>query len=206
MVFLGNFFKSNSYPAHIFSNLLRKFLNQRFQPPTLVLTVPKKILYESFPYIGIYTKLLKKELMLSMSHLYPMAEIRFCFTNPLTIQSLFKFKDKLPEFMRSGVVYEYSCPKCNLGTYIGSTERLLHVRYSSHKGVSHRTGCGLNVKEASAIRDHSNICNKSLNIKDFTILASTGNSTDLRILESLFIKSHNPKLNSDSSSIPLSIA
>ena len=135
-----------------------------------------------------------------------MANFKFCFTNPLILQNLFKFKDALPELMQSGVVYKYNCPKCNLGTYIGSTERLLKVRIDSHKGISHRTGSKLNVKEISAIRAHSEKCSRVIDSKDFRILAKTRNISDLLILESLFIKSHSPKLNSDTSSTPLCIA
>ena len=135
-----------------------------------------------------------------------MATFRFCFTNSQTIQSLFRFKDSLPELMQTGVVYKYTCPKCNLGTYIGSTERLLKVRIDSHKGVSHRTGSLLNVKENSAIRAHSQKCRSKINTNDFKILTKSKNNVDLLILESLFIKSKTPNLNADTSASPLSIA
>ena len=105
--------------------------------------------------MGVYSKMLKRELENSLDKLYPMASFRFCFVNNQTLQSLFKFKDNLPELLQTGVIYKYNCPKCKLGTYIGSTERLLKVRIDSHKGVSHRRGSPLNVKENSAIRTHS---------------------------------------------------
>ena len=122
------------------------------------------------------------------------------------MQCLFRFKDTLPELMQSRVIYKYSCPKCNLGTYIGCTERLLKVRIDSHRGTSYRTGCTLNVKENSAIRSHCKKCKLDISTKDFKILSRANCSSDLLILESLFIKSHIPNLNSDSSSTPLYIA
>ena len=135
-----------------------------------------------------------------------MAEFRFCFTNPHTLKSLFKFKDSLSSLMQSGVVYQYTCPKCNLGTYIGSTERLLHVRISCHRGISYRTGLNLTTKETSAIRSHSQKCKQKIECEDFKILAKSRSASDLHILESLYIKSKIPTLNSDTSSTPLSIA
>ena len=175
-------------------------------PISNIATIPKKVIYVSLPYVGIYNKCLKQELTKTLSTLYPMANFRFCFPNPFTIQNLFKFKDSLPELMQSQVVYKYTCPKCNLGTYIGSTERMLRVRIDSHRGVSHRTGCDLNTKEASAVRSHSDKCTKLLKYQDFKILAKANNSQDLLILESLFIKSNIPHLNNDTSSTPLYIA
>ena len=66
-----------------------------------------------------------------------------------TIGSLFKFKDRLPSDMTSGVIYLFTCPNCSLGTgsYIGSTERMLRVRVAGHLDTSHRTGIDLGVKE-----------------------------------------------------------
>ena len=75
--------------------------------------------------------------------------------NPKTIASLFKFKDSVPKLMRSLVVYKYTCPRCNLGTYLGSTKRMLKVRIDSHWGISYRTGCNMKTKEFSSIRNHS---------------------------------------------------
>ena len=45
-------------------------------------------------------------------------------------------KNALPVQLRSGVVYQYTCPKCNLGFYIGCTIRQLRVRVAAHGGIS----------------------------------------------------------------------
>ena len=73
--------------------------------------------------------------------------------NPFTLGSLFKFKDRLPSDMNSGIVYLFNCPKCTLGTvsYIRCTERMLKVRVAGHLGPSHRTDDTLGVKENSEI-------------------------------------------------------
>ena len=69
--------------------------------------------------------------------------------NPLTIGSLFNFKDKLTCNMRSGVIYLCNCPKCILGTgtSVGCTERMLRVRVAGYLGYSHRTGEPVQVKK-----------------------------------------------------------
>ena len=126
--------------------------------------------------------------------------------NPRTIGSFFRFKDTVPTMMRSLVVYKYTCPRCNLGTYLGSTKRMLKVRIDSHRGVSHRTGCALKKKEFSSIRDHADKCKIPVNYENFEIISQATNETSLLILESLCIKQLVPSLNSQSSSAPLFIA
>ena len=126
--------------------------------------------------------------------------------NPKTIGSLFRFKDTVPKLMRSLVVYKYSCPRCNLGTYLGSTKRMLKVRIDAHCGVSHRTGCSLNKKEFSNIREHAKKCKTSITYDQFEIIGQAANETSLLILESINIKKLVPSLNNQSSSAPLYIA
>ena len=143
---------------------------------------------------------------MTLEQLYPYLNFQFVFKNPPTINSLFKFKDSLPELMRSSVVYKFSCPKCNLGRYIGCTNRMLRVRIDSHRGVSHRTGVSLSRKEFSAIRDHTNSCHHVIQYTDFKILSQASNSQSLQYLESLLIKQLSPSLNSSASSVPLFIS
>ena len=152
--------------------VLNKFLSNIFQPKPLILTAPKKVLYVSLPFSSNSNNL-KRELLTVLTKLYPYVDFRFVFKNPLSIGSLFSFKDTLPELMRSSIIYKFTCPKCNFGTYIGCTKRLLKVRIDSHRGVSHRTGCTLRTKENSSIRSHSYACNHNITYADFRIIAST---------------------------------
>ena len=148
----------------------------------------------------------KRELTLVLQQLYPYVNFQFVFKNSLSINRLFKFKDTLPELMRSSVVYQFSCPKCNFGTYIGCTNRMLRVRIDSHRGVSHRTGSTLSRKEFSAIRNHTDQCHHNIQYDDFKILTQAENRQSLQYLESLYIKQLTPALNNMTSSVQLSIA
>ena len=150
--------------------------------------------------------MLKKELTNILMKFYPYVDLKFVFKNPLTIGSLFSFKDTLPELMRSCVVYKFNCPKCNFGTYVGCTKRLLKVRIDSHRGVSHRTGCTLKSKENSPVRSHANSCHHIVQYSDFKILAQAPNHHSLPFLESLCIKKLAPHLNTQTASVPLHIA
>ena len=155
--------------------------------------------------MGHLSKVIKKELIQLLENNYSYAKFHFIFKNPLTISSLFKFKDSLPELMRSSVIYQFSCPKCNLGNYVGCTNRLLKVRIDSHRGISYRTGSKLSKPEFSSIRNHSYQCKHKLEYSDFKILAQAQNSSCLFLLESLFIKQLKPLLNNSITSVPLNI-
>ena len=204
--FLSKFFIQNSFPTNVFPKIVNKFLDHKFNPKIKISTAPKKIVYLALPFMGLLNKQIKTELNSNLSRLFPMAEFKICFINNFKIGNLFRFKDTLPKLMRSRVVYKYNCPKCNLGTYVGSTDRLLKIRIDSHRGVSYRTGNPLNTLEPSPIRSHNSNCNSNIVYDNFSILSTANSQQDLLILESLFIKSHSPLLNNNVSCIPLSIA
>ena len=207
--FLSEFFKANSFPDFLLPKLFNKFLNQVYQPSEPNYNVPKLKLHFSFPYLGSnLTPLLEKELNKTLSKLLPFVDFKFIFCNPLTIGSLFRFKDSIPELMRSNLVYLYKCPCCKQGRYVGCTQRRLQVRICSHRGISYRTHQNLTNKEASAPRDHALQCKTPLQFEHFQILSTlpSKNRSHLPILESLQIKHLQPNLNLNSTSTPLLIA
>ena len=138
--------------------------------------------------------------------MFPALDIRLISKNPKTLGSLFPFKDRLPALMQSLVVYQFSCPKCKIGKYVGATKRLLKVRIDSHLGRSHRTGCLLKTQEFSSIRDHCKKCKSNFSYSDFQIVAHAPNIHSLPILESLFIKQLVPSLNNQNASTVLYIS
>ena len=203
--FLEKYFSKNGYPSHVFQKMVKIFLDNIFSPKVIEHTVPKKLIYISLPYMGHLSKVIKKELIQLLENNYSYAKFHFIFKNPLTISSLFKFKDSLPELMRSSVIYQFSCPKCNLGNYVGCTNRLLKVRIDSHRGVSYRTGSKLTKPEFSSVRNHCCQCKHKVEYTDFKILGQAQNRSCLFLLESLLIKQLKPLLNNSTSSVPLNI-
>ena len=202
MSFLKSYFSKNCYPYHIFDNLINWFLDNIFRPKPVLCNVPRKQMYVSLPYVPD-ASFLKRQLTEFLGNMYPYVKFHFIFKNPLTIGSLFTFKDTLPELMRSYTVYLFSCPNCQLGNYVGYSNRLVKVRIDSHRGVSYRTGCDLAKKEFSAIRNHSLTCKHTIKYSDFKILSQSQNSYSLPFLESLYIKQLSPNLNNSTSSVPL---
>ena len=202
---LRKYFKDNNYNSFNFEYLVNKYLWNIYRPKPVIFTVKKDIRYVKFPYIGTLSNKLTKQLQSVLQNKLPSLEFKIVFINPLKIGNLFNFKDKLCPLMRSLVVYKFTCPRCNLGTYIGCTKRLLKVRIDEHRGLSYGTQNLLKNPPFSNIRDHSNKCKLNINYSDFSILAQSNNIYELNILESLFIKQYHPMLNKDQSSVPLYI-
>ena len=92
--------------------------------------------------------------------------------------------------MRSSLVYKFS----SVSEYVGSTT-----------GRSFRTGSLLTIPSHSNIRQHALSCGVPVSIDNFNVVGNTKFSTDLRILESLFIHKLKPRLNDAQSSFPLHI-
>ena len=206
--FLRNFFKTNNYPSYVFDRAVNRFLSNVYKPKIPVPDVPKLVRYLSLPYFGSRTKSFQKELKQIINKAVPFMDLRLVFSNPNKMQNLFKFKDNLPTLMHSGVVYEFTCPNCKLGSgtsYIGSTQRLLKVRISDHLLISHRTNTTVK-KEPTAVSEHCNRYKHKSTKDNFKILKSAKTKGDLLISESLLIKKHHPSLNKDVSCLPLYIA
>ena len=106
--------------------------------------------------------------------------------------------------LKSSLVYKFSCAQY-ASEYVGMTARTLVIRIDEHVGVSYRRGARLTQPPHSAIRDHRDRCGTVFDTSNFKILANASCTTNLRILESLYIYKAKPILNNQLSSYPLSI-
>ena len=71
------------------------------------------------------------------------------------LSSFLSFKDVIPKFLRSHVVYKYKCQCCG-ALYSGQTSRHLHTRVAEHLGISHLTGRQLACLSQSSVHTHIN--------------------------------------------------
>ena len=194
--FLKDYFINNCFPPYLFHKHVKQFLNQIYNNRTKFSTVSRQKLYVKFPYYGYITDKITKDLNSFFSKFYPQLQITIVNVNSLSVQSFFKHKEALPEYLCSSVIYKYNCMSCN-AHYIGSSTRQFRCRIDEHRGFSVRTGLPLQSPPFSAIREHSQQNDHALSPQQFKILAKT-NSTDLRLLEALYIYRTKPPLNSTS--------
>ena len=123
-------------------------------------------------------------------------------------QSFLGFKDKVPNNLRSHLLYKYTCNSCK-AIYIGKTRRHYLVRVFEHLGISLRTHKKFtynpNNKCNSAILNHVN-CKKCVgDVQNFKIIGSATKDFQLKIKESLLIRKNKPTINGADQSVPLEL-
>ena len=132
-------FNLNGFPTHMFAQLVRHFLNNLFEPKPHLLTVLKKIVYVYLPFTGSHSLDIRTQISRLCGAAHPHPNIRYVFRSSTRLSSFFPFKDKVPKFLRSCVVYLLKC-RCCSASYVGQTTRHLHTRVSGHIGISPLTG------------------------------------------------------------------
>ena len=200
--YLQKKFSTNFFPPHMFDKIVASYLDSIFRPQMVDFSVPKMVVYLKLPFLGPKSTDLTKLLKEILTPLFPHVDFKYILSNSFNLGSFFRVKERIPKLLRSSVVYKYTCASCN-ACYIGETSLQLTVRISKHKGLSFRTGLPLTNPENSAIRDHAFQQDHPILNDNFAIIKPFNSVTDGRILESIYIKSQNPSLNNNISSIRL---
>ena len=92
-------------------------------------------------------------------------------------------KVPVPSMIRSGVVYQITCPSCET-SYVGYTTRHLQTRISEHRRLK------------GPMKAHLRKCKVYMDDCQIKILASSSKSeTYLQTLEALYIRELKPKIN-----------
>ena len=131
---------------------------------------------------------------------------KIVFKTSRRLSSCFVFKDKFPKSLLSGVIYKFSCTKCNL-SYIGCTKRYWEERLSEHTHISALTGKPLTGRQVFTPMQHQINCCKETKISrdNFSIVGFEKDPYLVQVKESLLIKSSRPQLNGNLTSVPLSL-
>ena len=129
----------NGYPANSFDRCLKSFLNRVFQTKRIVATVPKREVTILLNYLGPATLKVRTSLVKYLGKRLPSCKFRVVFKSSNRMSSWFTFKDKISKALRSKVVYQFQCGRCN-SAYVGKTMRHLGVRAAEHLGRSALTG------------------------------------------------------------------
>ena len=134
----------------------------------------------------------------------PYCNVQFVFQTKFKISNFFTFKDKIPSFLHSGIVYKFQCGSCN-ATYFDKTKRHFKVRLCRHLRISALTGKRVQGDDDSAIKEHLSFCNHSSDFEDFSILATNNNDFKVMLMESLLIIRDHPHLNKNKQSLALEL-
>jgi hypothetical protein len=192
----------NGYPDHILCRLTNAFLNglhTKKQPQEPSMTKNLQIV---LPYLGTFTRKAEIKIKKSVQQFLPSCNITFVYRAATRLRTIFAFKDKVPSYLASGIVYKFTCGGCN-ATYIGESVRHAKRRYCEHMGISALSGKPLQGQSSTNVRDHIKRCNAFSSLENFKIICRDSNETNLRIKESLFISKDSPDINVQGNSIPL---
>ena len=151
--FLKQIFKKNEYPLSFIGNCFKTFDVKLFIKRPQLITVEKKTLFLSLPYLGEISLQTRTKLRKSLKGLLNSCKLQIVFKSQRKLSNLFRFKDRLPYDLVSGVVYKYMCGRCN-STYYGETDRHLKVRSGEYIGISTLTFKKNKPSKESAFNDH----------------------------------------------------
>ena len=191
----------NSYPRDFVDKRIKEFLDRVLTRKVVVSTVPKKDLIV-LPYLGKLSLQIRTRINRVMRNELPHCNLRIVFQTKCKVINFFTSKDKIPVFLRSGIVYKFKCSGCN-AIYYGKTKRHFKIRMCEHLGVSALTGKRVKGDNDSAIKEHHLFCNYSSGFDDFSILAGRNNDFKVTLMESLLINRDHPPLNKNRHSLPL---
>ena len=204
VLYLKNILRRNSYPRSLTDKLVKMFFDKMNRTRVPITTVPKQSFTILLPYLGSVSNKVKRNLRLLTKKHLPSSNITVIFKSPSRLSSVFNFKDKLPAYLVSGVIYKYTCSSCN-ATYVGKTKRHTHQRFSEHAGVSPLSGKVLKGQNSTTVRDHMLVCDTLVTRENFKILGADSNNTHLFIKEALFTMREKPSLNIQGKSVPLAL-
>ena len=77
----------------------------------------------------------RTKLRKSFKNILNCCKLQIVFKSQRKLANVFRFKDRLPFDLVSGVVYKYTCGRCSSSHY-GETDRHLKVRSGEHIGIS----------------------------------------------------------------------
>ena len=173
-------------------------------PAPKVSRAPKRILYFCLPFTGQHSLQILTQISKLCSGTFPHIKLRFVFRPSLRLAHFFPFKGRVPKSLKSCVVYSFKCQRCS-SLYIGQTCRLLHTRISDHLGISAITGKKRVNPAPTSILSHERDTGHPVSPRDFNVLSSCTNNSELLIRETLLIRKFNPSLNANLGSFPLSL-
>jgi hypothetical protein len=132
-----------------------------------------------------------------ISRAFRKADVGIVFSNKNSLRTqLVHLNDPIPHTHKSSVVYHAPCAGNNndpcIATYIGETERSLHVQLKKH----HNKVTLPNSDEyASAIGQHARTNDHHFRLEDVTYLARESNKMAHGIKEAIYARALDPLLN-----------
>ena len=140
---LRNIMIKNNFPSKFIDRCIKLFFDKLFSSKKrIVLTVHRKIMNITLPFMGKYSLKIRGNLTKLTKTYYPCCKIQVMFNSGKRLGSFFSFKDRVslnrvPLNVRSLLLYRFTYSRCN-SAYLGNANYL--VRMFEHLGISLSTG------------------------------------------------------------------
>ena len=131
--FIKYAFSKNEYPLSFIDKCFKMVIDKLVIKLPQVTTVEKKTLvWEedlvlSVLYLGDVSLQTRTKLRKSFKGILNCCKLQIVFKSQRKLANVFRLKERLTFDLVSGVVYKYTCGRCN-SSYYGETDRLLKVR------------------------------------------------------------------------------
>ena len=164
-------------------------------------TVPKKTLFLVLPYLGPLSLQTRTKLRKYLKGILNCCKLQIVFKSQNKLAKAFRFKDRIPKKLSSGVIYKFQCGFCNESCY-SECIRHLNVKIGQHIRISPLTKEKVKPK-GSAVSNHLLLCNHYPFFQNFSVLTKENKKFLLELKESLLIMRDKPSLNRNIRSAPL---
>ena len=116
-ILILRYFQGNGYPKSFIDKCFKKFLDRLHIIKPTSATVEKKALRLVLPYLGLISLQVRTKIRNAMKNTLSCCKLQVIFKNERKLSNMFRFKDCVPYDLVSGVVYEYTCGRCNSSYY-----------------------------------------------------------------------------------------
>ena len=115
--FLKGVFLKNGYPSGFIDSCFKKVIDNVLTESPVKLTVEKRLLILSLPFLGDISLQLRTKLRKSFKNIWNCCKVQIVFKSQRRLSSQFRFKEPLPYDLMSKDVYKYTCGRCNSSYY-----------------------------------------------------------------------------------------
>ena len=124
------------------------------------------------PYLSMSSLGLRTHLQKGINSNISFCKIKIIYKLSTRLANFFRFKDKIPLWLCSNIVYKFTCGRCN-ATYYSKTCHHFKVRIVEHSAISPLTNKRSKSKKSTAVKDYMLMCNQPVYFDDFKVLTSS---------------------------------
>ena len=146
-----------------------------------MITLAKNFLFKVLPYLRPLSLQTRIKLRKSLQAIPNCCKLQIAFKSQNILANVFRFQDRVPKELTSGVFHKFLCGLCNESYYVDCV-RHLNVRTREYIGISPLTKKKVNPK-GSAASDHLLLCNHSLYFETCNVLTEENRKLALELRE-----------------------